>query len=110
MDADRKCVLDLRLRREWVERRVHELAEQGEVAFGNHALERMEQRDISDIQVVRVLKRGELRGEVEPGSGTGEWKCKVVSLGRGSREIGVVTLLIKNRRLFVKTVEWEDLR
>ena len=29
---------------------------------------------------------------------------------KGSREIGVVTIVMSNRRLFVKTVEWEDLK
>lgn len=110
MDAERQRVIELRLTRERIEQRVHELAAQGEVAFSGHALDRMEERDISDIQVIRVLKRGDLRGEVEAGTGKGEWKCKIVDTGRGAREIGVVTLLIKNRRLFVKTVEWEDMR
>jgi len=39
----------------------------------------------------------------------GEWKCKMVYPIRGAREVGVVTIILKSDRLFIKTVEWEDL-
>ena len=29
---------------------------------------------------------------------------------KGLREIGVVTIIIRNARLYIKTVEWEDLK
>lgn len=69
----------------------------------------MDERGISDLQVERALRTGEIRGEVEPGRGTGEWKCKIVERMKGMREIGVATVLIKNSKLFIKTVEWEDM-
>lgn len=100
----------MRLEREKLERRIHELADVGEVAFGSHAIERMEERGISDVQVLRALKTGEIRGDVTPGDRPAEWKCKIVEKMRGMREIGVVTIVIRNKRLFIKTVEWEDLK
>jgi hypothetical protein len=39
-----------------------------------------------------------------------EWKCKVVKQLKGNREAGAVTIILHNGKLFVKTVEWEDLR
>lgn len=79
------------------------------VFFGNHATERMEERGITNLDVLRVLRLGEIKGEIEPGKNEGEWKCKIVAQKRGSRQIGVVTLTSQAQRLFIKTVEWEDL-
>lgn len=79
------------------------------VSFGKHARERMEERGITDREAIRVLQTGELKGDIEPGTARGEWKCKFVAPIRGSRQIGVITIVLVNGRLFVKTVEWEDL-
>lgn len=78
------------------------------VAFGRHARERMEERGITDREAIRVLRTGEIEGDIEPGSQPGEWKCKIVAPMKGSREVGVVTVVLVSGRLFVKTVEWED--
>jgi len=79
------------------------------VNFGNHALDRMELRSITTLDALRVLRFGDIHGDVQPGRQAGEWKCKVVARKRGHREIGVVTIILRTGRLFVKTVEWEDL-
>lgn len=79
------------------------------VKFGNHALDRMEERGITTLDALRVLRGGIIDGAIEPGRNHGEWKCKIVKTMKGSREIGVITLVMSANRLFVKTVEWEDL-
>ncbi|MGN6621976.1 MAG: DUF4258 domain-containing protein [Sphingomonas sp.] len=79
------------------------------VYLSHHARERMERRSISRLDVVRVLTRGHIEGVVLPGDNPGEWKAKVVANVRGSRDIGVVTLVISFEKILVKTVEWEDL-
>lgn len=91
-------------------RRIHQTAEKTEcVFFGKHALERMEERGITDAQVYEVLRTGHV---TEPPALTelGEWKCKIVKQLRGGREAGVVTIILKSGKLFIKTVEWEDVR
>jgi hypothetical protein len=40
----------------------------------------------------------------------GEWQCKIVKHIRGGRDAGVVTIILHDGRLFLKTVEWEDRR
>lgn len=91
--------------------RIQQLAKQSKnVAFSMHAEERMDERGITDLDALRVLRSGSISGPVEPGAYEGEWKCKIVAPVKGRREVGVVTLLVKNKRLRVKTVEWEDLR
>lgn len=90
---------------------IHEIAKDScNVAFSDHADERMEERSISDLDALRVLRTGTISGNISPGKYPGEWKCKVVAPIKGRREVGVVTLLIRKRKLRVKTVEWEDLR
>ena len=69
----------------------------------------MDSRSISRVDVIRVLTRGHIDGVIIPGNNPGEWKCKVVANVKGSREIGVVTLVIGQERVLVKTVEWEDI-
>jgi Domain of unknown function (DUF4258) len=85
-------------------------ADSANVKFGFHALDRMEERGITTLDALRVLRDGDIKGPIEPGQNTGEWKCKIVKTMKGSREVGVVTLVMSARRLFVKTVEWEDLK
>ena len=77
--------------------------------FSEHALDRMDERGITTLDVVRVLRIGGIKGEIGSGRSAGEWKCKVVAKIKGSREIGVITIVVAQRKLFVKTVEWEDL-
>lgn len=77
--------------------------------FSEHALDRMDERGITTLDVVRVLRTGGIKGEIGAGRAAGEWKCKVVAKIKGSREIGVITIVVAQQRLFVKTVEWEDL-
>ncbi len=70
----------------------------------------MEERGISDLDALRVLRRGQIEGDIEAGRSAGEWKCKVVARMTENRDVGVVTIVFSDRRLFIKTVEWEDLR
>jgi Domain of unknown function (DUF4258) len=79
------------------------------VYFSTHAKERMAYRGITRLDAVRVLQRGHIDGQIEAGNYAGEWKCKVVANVKGSREIGVVTLVIDREKILVKTVEWEDI-
>jgi len=83
-------------------------ADSGNVGFGAHARERMVLRGITDRDALGVLRAGEVKGNIEAGKARGEWKCKVTAPIKGSREAGVVTIVWANKKLFVKTVEWED--
>ena len=79
----------------------------------DHAEERMIERDIDMIDVLKVLRIGDIVGPIEPGISEHEWKCKVTASPRypeTAREIGVVTIVVRSSRLLIKTVEWEDER
>ena len=80
------------------------------VKWSKHALERMDERDITDKYVIDALRYGSQKGATERGNNAGEWKLKMVFQVKGRREVGVVVIMVRNARLFVKTVEWEDLR
>jgi hypothetical protein len=41
------------------------------IRWGRHALERMEERDITDKVAVDVLRQGSVDGEIEPGNNRG---------------------------------------
>ena len=91
---------------------IRSLAEHTErIGWRRHALERLELRGVTDLQVVRGLRKiGDIAGDIEPGENPSEWKCKVVfpvNHERGAREIGVVTIVIGTERMEIKTVEWE---
>jgi hypothetical protein len=78
------------------------------IALSRHAEDRMWERDISAMEVFEVLRLGMIDGApwVEPESA--EQACKVVLRKKGSRTIGVVTIILAADGLLVKTVEWED--
>lgn len=78
------------------------------VIWGAHARARMAERDLLDIDILRVLRGGYVE-EAPEKTPSGEWKCKVTLKIRGGRTAGVVVILLRNDRLFLKTVEWEDL-
>ena len=79
------------------------------IIFSNHALERMDERDLSDREVIAVLKTGVVL-DVPTKTRNGDWQCKVVKRLRGVRDVGVVTIILLDGMLFLKTVEWEDWR
>ncbi len=86
-------------------------ADSENVAFSNHALERMEERDITDVEVIRVLQQGSIAGSPWVEERKGDMACKVVQRQPCGRSIGVVTIIITPQgRLLVKTVEWEDVK
>lgn len=100
----------MRLTARIAQERIHELAKvSANVILGDHARDRMEEREIFDVDVFRVLRLGYVD---EPPEQTEfkEWKCKVTLKIRGSRTAGVVTIFLQNGKLFVTTVEWEDLK
>ena len=71
----------------------------------------MDWRGITDNMMFEVLRTGFIKGgDIVPGKNPGEWKVKMTKKMKGQREVGVVTLVINCQRLFIKTVEWEDLR
>lgn len=78
------------------------------IDWREHALDRMDERGITTEDALRVLRVGEICGEIKAGKHPGEWKCKVVERRKRSRDIGVVTIVIHEGRLAVATVEWED--
>ena len=100
--------LEARLLREEITKRVRELAADGKILWADHTFERMEERGIDALMAKRVLLRGDIEGEPEPGKNRGEWKVKLVDRVKANRDVGVVTVVM-NKRLLVTTVEWEDL-
>lgn len=99
-----------------LERRIRELAQDSNNVrwrsrnYDTHTESRMDWRDITDKMMFEVLRTGYLTGEIEAGKNEGEWKTKMCKRMKGQREVGVVTIIIRNERLFIKTVEWEDLK
>ena len=79
------------------------------IKWSVHALVRMDERGITDRVALEALRFGVASGPVEGGANPGEWKVKMVRQVKGKREVGVVVLTVRNAKLFVKTVEWEDL-
>jgi hypothetical protein len=89
--------------------RIRKLAKEGAYSWGEHVFNRSEEREIDIHDALWVLKLGEIDGPIVAGANPDEWKCKVTAkTDRSSRELGVVVVVVKNRRMFLVTVEWED--
>ncbi|MCJ9721136.1 DUF4258 domain-containing protein [Agrobacterium sp. SHOUNA12C] len=105
-----KSVSSFRLTPRVAETRIHmAAADSANVIFGNHVLERMDERGIPDVQVLDILRTGYVNATPER-TENDEWKCKIVKEIRGRRQAGVVTIILNNGRLFLMTVEWEDVK
>lgn len=88
---------------------VHSLAEDTRnIAWSAHARERFAERGITNRMAVTVLRNGSIKGEIVPGNAAGEWRAKMLYPIPGRREVGVVMILVKESRILVKTVMWED--
>lgn len=83
-------------------------AVEANIAWSRHARLRFGQRDITIRMALDVLTRGEIRGKIVCGSNAGEWKAIIIAPITGRRKMGVATILVKESRILVKTVEWED--
>ena len=94
-----------------LEKRIRALAADDErITWGEHAFERSDERDITIDDALAVLRYGILDDHIEAGRSPGEWKGKMTRHLKGRREAGVAVIVIKDKELFVKTVEWENLR
>lgn len=90
------------------EQRIRQFAaDTGNIIWSKHAQQRMLEREIFDVDALRVMRQGIVTDNPEKTPG-GEWKCKVTLTLRGTREAGIVVILLKTGGLVVKTVEWED--
>ncbi len=79
------------------------------VAITDHAEDRMYERDITITMMMRVLRSGMIKGEVEQGKKSGDWVVKVAGQMLGNRDVGVVTAVMQDQKLVIITVEWEDM-
>lgn len=109
MSGGKKVVTPLRLTAAAAEKRIRKIAEITEnVILGTHARERMKEREILDVDVFRTLRQGYV-DETPELTEHNEWKAKITLKIRGGRTAGVVTVILHGGKLFVKTVEWENL-
>lgn len=80
-----------------------------QVILTQHAQERMEERGISDLEVFRILREGEVfvAPTREP---NGDWKAEIEKRLPGGRDAAVVTVIRVGGLLVVVTVMWRDVR
>lgn len=94
--------------------RIREIAKDSDnVAFSRHATERLLERGLTDMDVIRGYRIGDIVGAITPGDRQDEWVCEVVFPSpeeNGGREIGVITIVVEECRLRIKTVMWKDRR
>jgi hypothetical protein len=92
---------------------IRKLTRERRIWYMDHAGFRFETRflelgfDVFDLYY--VLEHGHIVGKIVAGKKEGEWKAKLVAVPEGtSRKMGVVTIVVKDQRLLIKTAEWED--
>jgi Domain of unknown function (DUF4258) len=100
----------LKLRAPQAERIIHRLArDSSKVILTTHAKDRMEERGIVRADLDRSLRTGSVLGSPFRNE-RGDWQCKIILRLVGSRDACAVTVIAKNDRLIIRTVEWEDWR
>lgn len=98
-----------KLRTDEAERVIRKLAaDTSKVGFADHAFDRVEERSITQQDAYTILREGFIEGAPEK-VGDGDWKVVVTKRMPGTRDAGVVTIILREgERLFVCTVEWMD--
>ncbi len=109
----RSTVIPMPLRPAQLMGLIRSLAKERQVFFSKHAFERQEERscinEITQADVFRVLELGSMEGVPIQGAKKNEWKATIVFRPKGSRGIGVATVLVDNlQKLLVTTVMWRD--
>ena len=107
MQTGTAAILQFSLPFEGAQDRVRAAAESGQVLMLAEARRAMQRDDISDILIIRALKRGELRGPVRQGESRGEWRCNVTFNAKGFRAGGIISLTISEGRAFVEDIRWD---
>jgi hypothetical protein len=79
------------------------------VIYTNHTWDRVSERDITRADIVRILRNGHC--DQPKRNERGKWQVIVSMRLKGSREAGVVTVILeKEEKLVVRTVEWIDVK
>lgn len=97
------------------ESRIHAYAKQPniELAYTDHAQERMVERDINGADILHILKYGHIHDEPEPADEPGLYKYKMCARTPDSSSRTICAVVIPSvRKAAVKiiTAMWEDLR
>jgi hypothetical protein len=88
---------------------IRDLSRQRRIGYLDHSQERLAERGFDVFDVYQTLENGHFADDIKAGANEGEWKVKIVDTPEGtSRKMGVVTIVVKDKRLLIKTVEWED--
>ena len=107
MQNGTSSVLQFTLPFEGVQDRVRSAAEAGKVLMLAAARSAMKRHDISDILVIRALKRCQLLGRAQQGEERGEWRCGVSFMPKGFRSGGSLAISIIEGRVFVEDIQWD---
>lgn len=84
-------------------------ADTSNVIFGDHAFDRIEDRSITTVDALRILRKGFVQAASLQKNIDGEWEAIVEKRMPGGREAAVVTIVFRETdKLFVKTVMWLD--
>lgn len=107
METGTNAVLQFKLPFEGVQDRVRAAAEAGNVLMLAEARRAMLRDDISDILIIRALKRSRLLGKIHRGDGQGVWRCRCDFNVKGFRDGGSLALLISEGRVLVEDIHWD---
>lgn len=106
---DKGSVAAWRLTAGIARKRVRELAaESRNLVWTDHIQSRMVERGISVLDVLRVLRDGEIEDTPVRARIPGDWRVKLVRRLEGRRTAGVVTVIASRGVLILVTAEWED--
>ena len=89
---------------------IRKLVARGAYSHSAHVFdERMIERGFDFDDIAKIIELGDIDGEIVPGRREGEWRCRVIGkLNWHPREAGVVTVVIREKKLLFVTVKWMD--
>lgn len=107
MTSSSRTIVQLVLPFEGLRDRVRNAADTGQVLFTGQGKKMMQRDGITDVIMIRALKRCELLGRAQQGVSRGEWRCVVSFNYKGFRQGGSVELTFSEGRVFVENTYWD---
>lgn len=81
----------------------------GAFSYASTAFDSSDGPEIDLGDAIEVLTTGSIEGDITPGQSAGEWRCRVVGkTDKSTRQLAVVSIVIRDVHVFLISVAWEE--
>lgn len=91
-----------------LQKRVRSLAANENVVIARDLISELVRHEVSDLQVVQILKRAVVSADIQPSREEGGWLCIITDRQRWQKEVGSIFIEVSLGKLWVLKINWEN--